>query len=132
MPSSTVATPVTCAEPNLDVTDLYQTVPLDPVGDQIRLIEIISGSNDALQCRFHCVSLSDKPQYVALSYAWGPPPAIKSIWIDGHEILIRENLWLFCVRRVNDAGSGLLRTYSMDLEHGDICGLMLSVSTKDP
>jgi hypothetical protein len=95
MPPSTLETPITHSESDIDLTNLYKTVPVNPASNQTRLIEIIGGPDTALQCRFHCVSLSDDPQYIALSYAWGPPPATRSIWIDGHQVPIRENLWLF-------------------------------------
>lgn len=79
----------------MDLADLYQTLPLDETSHQIRLLEIIGGPDTALQCKFHLVSLSNKPEYVALSYAWGEPQATQSIWIDGCKTDIRDNLWLF-------------------------------------
>ncbi|KAF8846852.1 HET-domain-containing protein, partial [Acephala macrosclerotiorum] len=60
----------------------------------IRLIEIQSGDTELVSCVFHVVDLSDCPAYIALSYAWGPPPSPVTILIDGQAIAIRENLYL--------------------------------------
>jgi hypothetical protein len=78
---------------NLD--PLYQDVPLDQTGNEIRLLEIIGGPDTALRCRFHRVLLTEQPQFIALSYTWGRRDLTKVISIDGYEVSIRENLWLF-------------------------------------
>ncbi|KAK4905311.1 WD repeat-containing protein jip5 [Elasticomyces elasticus] len=41
------------------------------------------------------VSLAAHPEYVALSYTWGSPPASCVIEMDGREVRIRKNLWRF-------------------------------------
>ncbi|KAK5713159.1 hypothetical protein LTR15_011522 [Elasticomyces elasticus] len=69
-----------------------------PQKNEIRLIRLLprSATGDGrIGCRMTVVSLDAEPEYVALSYTWGSPPANCSIEIDGCEFTIRKNLWRF-------------------------------------
>ncbi|KAK5733941.1 hypothetical protein LTR17_009348 [Elasticomyces elasticus] len=68
---------------------------------QIRLIHILprdTGYTGPVRCKMIVVSLIERPEYVALSYTWGSPPAHRIIEIDGREVLVRKNLWRFLNR----------------------------------
>lgn len=47
----------------------------------------------AIQCRRQVVSLDDKPEYEALSYAWGDASAVHSILLDGASFVIPHSAW---------------------------------------
>lgn len=69
-------------------------------GREIRLLEFSADEqDDGGYCRFAKTSLTpsalERATYFVLSYTWGPPPDTKIIWIDGHQVQIRENLWQF-------------------------------------
>lgn len=54
---------------------------------------------DKLDASLHEVSLDDEGvEYEAISYTWGPEHNQQPIYIDGQELLIRENLWRFLRR----------------------------------
>lgn len=62
----------------------------------IRLLNILPGATPSdLQCALQDVAIDTKPQYTALSYAWGSPPAQHAIRLNGYRILIQKNLWKF-------------------------------------
>ncbi|KAK5680819.1 hypothetical protein LTS10_006577 [Elasticomyces elasticus] len=66
--------------------------------DEIRLIRVLpcsTDSNGPIKCQMTVVSLNAEPEYLALSYTWGSPPANYIVEIDGTEVLIRKNLWRF-------------------------------------
>jgi hypothetical protein len=62
---------------------LYEA--LDPGRSEIRLLEILSLSNDdpVLKCRLVVASLEDNPSYIALSYVWGDPSVTENIVVNG-------------------------------------------------
>jgi hypothetical protein len=67
------------------------------IGDQIRLLELLpsaGGLDDALiGCNLRVVSLSDRPQYEAVSYVWGDPAAGRMpVEIAGNVIEVTTNL----------------------------------------
>src|SRR6185437_11533019 len=60
---------------------------LDTSNNQIRLL-LVQPSKDAeaqIQCHQQQVSLNDKLEFEALSYAWGDPELVKSILLDERE-----------------------------------------------
>jgi hypothetical protein len=65
--------------------------PIDT--SSIRLLIMHLGDDETIQLRFMVFPLSKCPAFVALSYMWGAPSLRHSIWLEGQEIQIRENLW---------------------------------------
>jgi hypothetical protein len=79
--------------------------PLDPTRLEIRLIYLLphgqtagsgtaagSRHSDMLSCTMQCVSLDDKPEYMALSYVWGDPQATRPILVDTNVFQVTVNL----------------------------------------
>ena len=61
----------------------------------IRLLTLHPSTNceDQIKCTLTEVSLYDKPEYEALSYAWGLPGEERAILVNGHSVTVRENLY---------------------------------------
>ncbi|KAH6951964.1 heterokaryon incompatibility protein-domain-containing protein [Fusarium avenaceum] len=71
---------------------MYQ--PLDRSQREIRILYLLLGKcDDPVRCELHIVSLSDKPGYEALSYAWGNQSVRFAIEVDGEEAYITTNLY---------------------------------------
>lgn len=80
----------------MEASEIYARIPLEVSTKQIRLVELLPGNIDeVIQCRFHSISLLDRPEYAALSYSWGPPKPYKNILLNDTEFPIRRNLWWF-------------------------------------
>jgi Heterokaryon incompatibility protein (HET) len=65
--------------------------------DEIRLLHLHPrNSGEAICCTLNHVSLSSRPDYEALSYAWGPKTiqTEHSIIIDNKNFCVRDNLWV--------------------------------------
>ncbi|RFU32262.1 hypothetical protein B7463_g4088, partial [Scytalidium lignicola] len=67
------------------------------IGDEIRLVDLLPSPNGVddpfISCDIRVVSLSDGPQYEALSYVWGETSAPKiPISVAGSEIKVTKNL----------------------------------------
>ena len=84
----------------MDEGELY--VPLDQKVAEIRLLIIeLDSSDEDVPIK---IKMDKGPQsklnntYLALSYTWGEPPADKSIFINGHEVKIRQSLHEFLLR----------------------------------
>jgi predicted acetyltransferase len=77
--------------------------------DEIRLLLLHPGSgDDSIKCSIQLVKLSNKPQYEALSYMWGPKD-YKSIEINGRVCEVRENLYQALLHlRLHDKEEGFL------------------------
>lgn len=84
-----------------DVTTFrYQA--LRPDKQEIRLMHIEnldtdmssleSGAQPLVRCRLQHASLTDKPHYTALSYAWGDPSIKRDILLDGQQVQVTQNL----------------------------------------
>ena len=70
----------------------FQYSPLEPY--QIRLLKLQPSDDPQKLCyTLHHVGLHDAPAYSAISYRWGDPLATTSIYIDGHQLPITNNLW---------------------------------------
>lgn len=61
--------------------------------DEIRLLELQPAWKGPIRCRIRHKNFSDKPQYEALSYQWGPKEPVRYIFLDGKKFVVRENLW---------------------------------------
>ncbi|KAL6900334.1 heterokaryon incompatibility protein domain-containing protein [Trichoderma evansii] len=69
---------------------------LKPSRQQIRLLEIYPGTDMMeIQGLFHCVDLSNCPEYIALSYTWGEDANHREITVNGNKLPVRDNLWRF-------------------------------------
>lgn len=80
-------------------TPSFQYEPLDLTKQQIRLVEIPAlssqrGSKSPLHLRIWNQDFKDA-KYRALSYAWGPPPSTRTIYLNDRPFAIRENLYEF-------------------------------------
>jgi hypothetical protein len=63
--------------------------------NEIRLLYLQPGSSgDKVKCTIKHASLSDQPQYEALSYMWGPHDCLQTILVNDFNINVRENMWL--------------------------------------
>ena len=89
-------------------SDLYSALELKNAGD-IRLARIFSNETGKLHCELRVVDLERSPQYLAVSYTWGPSTneeaarevtnnPSQSITCNGHDVLITTNLYNFLVR----------------------------------
>jgi hypothetical protein len=77
------------------MVSLTQLEPLDPHSDSIRLIELLPGNaSDAVACNVIYVSLSEAPDYAAVSYTWSDKFSKCSslIWVDGRPCRVRPML----------------------------------------
>ena len=69
----------------------YQTI--DSENGDIRLVELLPGRySDVVQMNLHTKNLGDKPNYEALSYAWGTTPSSNRAIINGCPVPVRESL----------------------------------------
>lgn len=78
--------------------ETFQHLPLDTRARQIRLLNIQPKiDRDIVECRIKVFDLNDPltPDYRALSYMWGPPPARSTIVVNNKSFLVRENLYHF-------------------------------------
>jgi hypothetical protein len=68
--------------------------PLSIARAEIRVIEIVEseGSQGQLECVLHTVSISENPDFAALSYVWGDPNTREEISVNGNPFLITKNL----------------------------------------
>ncbi|EAQ93791.1 hypothetical protein CHGG_02026 [Chaetomium globosum CBS 148.51] len=71
---------------------MYQ--PLDPSRRQIRLLQIVDGSeNGAIECSMQTVDFDDiNFEFAALSYVWGDESITKNVLLDGHQRAVTTNL----------------------------------------
>lgn len=73
----------------------FQYEPLDTSSSQIRLVQVSSTTGVAIRCAIETFDLDTYPEYEALSYTWGPPPPTRTIFLNGQQFHVRENLWCF-------------------------------------
>jgi hypothetical protein len=85
---------------------LYDYEPLDLAKQQIRLITLKPGNpGSTIQCDLEIFDVDSAPQYLALSYTWGPPSPTAHILINGKPFEIRQNLHSFLRAYRNDANN---------------------------
>jgi hypothetical protein len=85
--------------------DSFTYEPLDESRQQIRLLHIYRGaaytwlpiSDTEFGCDLSTYSTIDNsiPNYVSLSYTWGNPTPMRSIWMNGRRLTVRKNLFDF-------------------------------------
>ena len=73
----------------------YIHSPLDTTKQQIRLFRLCPSKDSSIHGTLHTVDLDHEVVFSALSYVWGPEFPSWPIYIDGKELLIRENLYRF-------------------------------------
>lgn len=78
----------------------YKYQPLDSAKQQIRLLKLQrvspeDSSPQAICCELHLVEFDAAPEYVALSYVWGPPSPTQLIHVDSKDFSVRQNLFDF-------------------------------------
>src|SRR5271156_2724282 len=67
---------------------LYDELASGPGLQTIRLVELQPGkTEDALRCSIHKTSLTDDPDYEAISYCWGPDHAVDKVICDDETYL---------------------------------------------
>ncbi|PSR82765.1 heterokaryon incompatibility protein-domain-containing protein [Coniella lustricola] len=70
----------------------YVYVPLGSPDSEIRILELLPGSDSMIQTRIHTSSLSALPAYSPISYTWGSQKNLVEIFINGKIFLITRNL----------------------------------------
>jgi hypothetical protein len=86
---------------------LYSVLQLREEGD-IRLVKLLQFNNGEIACELSTANLHRSPDYVAISYTWGPSTneeaargvnssPSRRILCNGHPILVTENLHAFLV-----------------------------------
>jgi hypothetical protein len=75
----------------------YQTLPLDPSRNQIRLLGLTTSSveSDPILCYIGVYDIDKAPPYKALSYTWGPPELMHHIFVNYRKFSVRKNLFRF-------------------------------------
>jgi hypothetical protein len=84
---------------NVDLKHHYSYGSLeDHSRETIRLLKLVPGETNTIECSMFLTDLSSQPNFKALSYVWGDQDASKAISIDGGLFLVRPNLWDFLRR----------------------------------
>jgi hypothetical protein len=82
--------------PSMACSDnVYDTLCLKTGNSPIRLLTILPGeSTEDVQCKLYVAYLALEPEYEAVSYTWGPPPLVHSVYINNADtgFMIRANL----------------------------------------
>ena len=85
----------------------FTYTPLSTESHQIRLLCVQQpqhpNDNSGIHVTLQPVSYEDKPNYLALSYTWGPEQPTRTIFVDGARFTVRENLYHFLDRFRHDA-----------------------------
>ena len=81
----------------LDGEKEFRHEPLPHSITHIRLLEVqpqLDTRDDTIRCRLRCVRLTEYDQcYTALSYTWNHDGESRSIFINGHQVGIKSNLY---------------------------------------
>lgn len=96
------------------IPGLYAQLQLKNEGD-IRLVKILKSKDGNISCELKIVSFHEKPQYVAISYTWGPSTneeaargvtstSTHKITCNDHHVEVTENLHAFLVRAAGNTG----------------------------
>src|SRR5450432_279923 len=75
---------------------IYQNLPLEKEHREIRLIKILPSDDEAgpICCNIEKSSLDWNPQYTAPSYVWGSREDPTTIFVNGSECEVTQNLGL--------------------------------------
>ena len=86
----------------------YVFEPLSTDEHVIRLVEVLSGySTDPVSVSIRHVPLAKAEcSYDAISYMWGPADKTYRVWVDGHYIVVRENIYRFLKHYRNNCIEG--------------------------
>ena len=93
---------------SLTMTDRRNPAYQQLQDDCIRLLRILPGNlSSDVRCEMALFHLYDQPTYTALSYTWGAKPASCTVFLNGHRLSIRKNLWRFLsqVRKLDHLAS---------------------------
>lgn len=73
----------------------YKYKRLDLSTDAIRLIRILKGREDPIECQVFetCLDQVEGVPYEALSYVWGNKKSTDKILVDGYPFTVTENLF---------------------------------------
>lgn len=93
---------------------VYETLNLNHDKD-IRLVRIHESKDRDVCCKLWTANLDEKPQYVAISYTWGPSTneefncgissiPTRKILCNSHPVLVTENLYNFLKRAAENTG----------------------------
>jgi hypothetical protein len=71
---------------------IYKHQPLDTSIDEIRLLKLRKEKDGPVHCEIEVFPLERAPEYVALSYRWGPPSPSHDLLIGNKALKIRDIL----------------------------------------
>lgn len=80
-----------CLEPPTEPAT-YKHQPLSRTLDEIRLIKLHKEQRGPVRCEVEVFPLDHAPEYIALSYRWGPPIPLHDIFVEGQALKIRDML----------------------------------------
>jgi hypothetical protein len=108
--------------------EIYYKTPLDPQGQSVRLVEILSANKTSgITLKFHTYQLhantyfpGSRPKYYALSYTWGHTTNQRPILVDGTKFYIRENLWYFLQQQTYLKAGDLIWIDALCIDQGNI------------
>jgi hypothetical protein len=70
----------------------YKHQPLDNSVDEIRLLKLHKEKEGPMHCEVKVFPLDSAPEYIALSYRWGPPLPVHDLFIGDKALEIRDIL----------------------------------------
>jgi hypothetical protein len=70
----------------------YKHQPLDKSVDEIRLLKLHKDKEGPVHCEVKVFPLDSAPEYIALSYRWGPPLPLHNLFIGDKALKIRDIL----------------------------------------
>jgi len=77
--------------------------PLSVKRREIRLLEVsLTNRYSPVSCNLVTVSLDDNPEYVALSYVWGDPSDVETLWLNTQPFRATKSL-VSAIRRCREA-----------------------------
>ncbi|KAF7679541.1 hypothetical protein GT037_003289 [Alternaria burnsii] len=72
--------------------EVYKHQRLDTSTDEIRLLKLSRETKGPVHCEVKVFPLERAPEYIALSYRWGPPSPLHDLYIEGRKLEIRDIL----------------------------------------
>jgi len=81
----------------ITINDPYSSTPLNIRKREIRLMKLEhSLVSEPLKCSLHSYTIDGKrPEYIALSYCWGPKTKHNDIQLNGVTHAVGRSLWAF-------------------------------------
>lgn len=71
----------------------FQHEPLTDNRGIIRLLRILPGTTETIECELTADALNTYPSYCAISYTWGPPTPTRTLMVNGRPLTVRLNCW---------------------------------------